>query len=163
MISGFALYYSTQSNNPHIILSGDLPYMIIGEEQQLAVLPIELYNTGKEAVLLQHLLETDYIDTILFVTNGKILSPKAVDYVLYASEYKVDSFKDLKKLRKFELPMYNLKQLIKSNESYKFNIVVAIKSTIPLSPLISFDIQFSNGQVVQIRSKLSNKTLERNS
>lgn len=162
MISGLALWYSTQSNNAHIIKGGDLPYNINTKEKRLVVLPIELYNTGKEAVILEHFLISKTLDTILFSSENTILPINSVNYEMYVSEELIDSLNDLKRARKFEIPIYNIRSLIKADESYTFYIIIVLKDNKIdnqlIDPLINFNIKFSNGQIIKVNDKLSNKT-----
>jgi hypothetical protein len=166
VISGFALWYSTQSNNAHIIKGGDLPYNINIKDNRLVILPIELYNTGKEAVLLEHFLISKTLDSILFSSDNKILPTNSVNYEIYVSEERIDSLNDLKRTRKFEIPIYNIRSLIKPDTSYNFYIIIVLKNNKIdnqlIDPLINFNITFSNGQIIKVNDKLSNKTLERN-
>ncbi len=166
VLSCFALWYSTQSDNAHIIKGGDLPYNINIKDNRLIILPIELFNTGKKAVLLEHFLMSKTIDSILFSSENKILPTNTVNYEIYISEERIDSLNDLNSIRKFELPIYNIRSLIKTETSYNFYIIIVLKNNKVdnqlIDPLINFNITFSNGQIIKINDKISNTILERN-
>lgn len=131
----------------------------------LMALPIEFNNSGKQSVALNRFKPTN-LKPVLFSKDGKLLDQSIVKYEMYLtnSEYYGYSKLWLDSVRK--APMLNpenqlmIGQLIYPGKSYRSFIAVVAnaykdKLNVADEMLISFDVEFSNKQVMPIRAAIS--------
>ena len=132
-----------------------------GKCHYLLSIPVEFHNSGKRALTLQRFVTIDLPKVIFIKSNGSIVSEPSLTYKSYqvnnGSNLAYGWLKHLSNLQQFQPEKSFLtNNLIKPGDTFFTNIVVdvvAYKEGKPLADTIaiSFDAEFSNGQVIPLR------------
>ena len=166
VLSGFAFWYSSQSNEGHIIQGGGAVQLATIKESGCVYamsFPVEFHNSGKKAVALKQLTPPDSVSIVLISLDKTI--DKSIKYKIYLSNSGIGPVPTLwlQKIHaqhEFEPSYKHIDNLIYPGDSYRFNVILLIE---PYSQLkghlkpvafVAFNAVFSNGQNLPIRTSV---------
>ena len=166
VLSGFALWYSSQSNEGHIIQGGGAVQLATLKESGCVYamsFPVEFHNSGKKAVALKQLTPIESISTVLISLDNKF--EKNIKYKIYLSNSGIGPvpmlwLQKIHAQKEFEPSYKHIDDLIHPGDSYRFNVILLIE---PYSQIngyskptvfVGFNAVFSNGQNLPVRTSV---------
>jgi hypothetical protein len=168
IVSIWALYISYDSNRAFIVQGGGVikENIIQGGNKKcglIVTMPISFSNSGKQATTLEQLAPTDNLPAVIFSDGDKLLTDMKLPYKQYLlstleNADKGVTLSELTSNKEF-IPSFNhIGDLIEPNQTYKLNYMLLVPTDANLNSFknpkafVSFDANFSNGQILKIRS-----------
>lgn len=166
VLSGFAFWYSSQSNQGFIIQGGGAVQVATLKESGCVyamAFPVEFHNSGRKAVALKQLTPTESTSTVLISLDNKI--DVNIRYKIYLSNAGTGPvpmlwLKKIHALQEFEPSYKHIDDLIYPGDSYRFNVILLVEPYAQLkgysnpTAFIGFNAVFSNGQNLPIRASV---------
>lgn len=171
LISVLSLWYTVESEAPHINLSGGPVSVGTTPKSDSSIcefvvqVPVVIDNSGKKSVVLEQLLKIDTLPVVFYSFKDKILSDEKYKFEIYLSRSELgrQSLLDIQNSNALRLDVErsdHISALIKPGSNLEYWLLVYSQSSrvdgvFPDTMYLGMTLKFSDGNLLDLKRSIS--------